>query len=74
MLAPSKSDFAKLSSLRAGDSILIDMDMECLDDNRAALFSDPFGALYFPCRCGHHYVAQQLATDGDTLIGVYLCD
>lgn len=61
--------YAKLSELKAGDSIELDGGFTCATAGRTKVQEDD-GGLYFACGDGHHYLSGQ-ADDGVHCVGVY---
>jgi hypothetical protein len=70
--------YARLSELHAGSKVRIDGDFECMPpwssrivENDPDKSDNDFPRLWIPCKEGRHYLGGQLASDNDTLIGVY---
>lgn len=62
--------FAKLSELKAGDTIELDDGFTCAEAGEAKVVQRD-GGLCFRCGEGWHYLTGQLADDDNTLIGIY---
>lgn len=60
--------YAKLSELKAGDSIELDNGFTCAKSGVTTVQEDNLG-LYFTCSDGRHTLAGQV--EDETLIGIY---
>lgn len=63
--------YAKLSELKAGDTIELDGDFTCIGAIKTQIKKDDSG-LYFECAEGGHHLRGH-ADDGEHCVGVYLC-
>lgn len=62
--------YAKLSQLKEGDQIELDIGFACHKAGITTLKRDKAG-LYFTCTSGHHHISGQ-ADDGEHLVGIYI--
>lgn len=63
--------YAKLSKLKAGDSVIVDSDFDCMDSWSQRIVYSNGKDLFLNCASGMHNLEGQLQDDNDTLIGIY---
>ncbi|MFN7178349.1 hypothetical protein [Hyphomonas sp.] len=71
MTAPADLIPARLSALKAGQSVISRELGPCLPDGAHTVCRAPDG-LFLPCADGRHYLDGQTLEDGDTLAGLFL--
>lgn len=62
--------YAKLSQLKAGDTVELDSGFTCRMEGSVELQADTKDELFFVCDDGKHYVSGQ-ADDGEHCVGIY---
>lgn len=63
-------DYAKLSELKAGDTVEVDGDFTCLKPWTKHMIATDDGGMFIPCSDGKHHLSNQ-ADDGVHCIGIY---
>ncbi len=68
-----KHKYAKLSQLKVDDRVEIGGGFDCMDEGSIKIVETYLGELYVKCHGEErkHILKEQLADDGDSLIGVY---
>jgi hypothetical protein len=64
-------DWARLSQLQPDDAVECDDGFFCLAGKAVVTIKEDSNGKYISCDHGKHYLAAQLETDGDSLIGLY---
>lgn len=64
-------EWAKLSKLKPGDMVTVDIGFDCMNPNQQHEVQTFNGEPYLICSHGFHFLTGQLETDGDSLIAVY---
>lgn len=62
-------EYVRLSSLKAGDKVVVDADFDCLEPWETYTVFDNFYGLYIMCKEGDHNLGSH--TRPDHLIGIY---
>jgi len=66
-----ENEYAKLSQLKAGSFVRVDVGFDCIDINTVRLVKEHDSELYIDCSHGKHFLKGQIETDNDSLIGIY---
>ena len=64
-----KHNYAKIADLRCGDTVKLDNGFSCMRGTKTVENSEE--GLYVSCTQGKHFLAGQLADDGEFLVGIY---
>jgi hypothetical protein len=63
--------YARLSELRPGDWIEVYAGFSCMSSGEELVVETQNGELFVSCYFGEHFLRDELADDGNSLIGMY---
>ena len=67
-----KTNWAKVSEVKAGSTIVTDGGSPCWHKNRRYRVHEDKDGLFFKCRDGHHGLDGQLSDNGREYVGIVL--